>query len=62
MHRYFINKFRGDVDLFAEGMSAIGKFTGWPSFGIVPWLAAAGRLPAEDSVALEAWREMRAAD
>jgi len=50
---YLINKFRGDVDLFAEGTSAIGRFTGWPSFGIVPWLAAAGRLPAEDSVALE---------
>ncbi len=48
-----INKFRGDVSLFDDGLAAIARFTGWPSFGVVPWLAAAGRLPAEDSVALE---------
>jgi adenosylcobyric acid synthase len=50
---YLINKFRGDVTLFDDGIKAIGSFTGWPSFGIVPWLKDAGRLPAEDSVALE---------
>lgn len=50
---YIINKFRGDVSLFDEGIDAIGRFTGWPCFGIVPWLKAAGRLPAEDSVVLE---------
>lgn len=50
---YLINKFRGDVSLFDEGLAAIGRFTGWPSFGVVPWLADAARLPAEDSVALE---------
>ncbi|EHS49778.1 Cobyric acid synthase [Rhizobium sp. PDO1-076] len=50
---YIINKFRGDVTLFTDGIEAIGKFTGWPCFGVVPWLKAAGRLPAEDSVALE---------
>ena len=50
---YIINKFRGDVSLFDEGIDAIDRFTGWPCFGIVPWLKAAGRLPAEDSVVLE---------
>ncbi len=50
---YVINKFRGDVSLFAEGITAIEGFTGWPCFGVVPWLKAAGRLPAEDSVVLE---------
>lgn len=50
---YLINKFRGDVSLFDKGIEAIGGFTGWPCFGVVPWLAAAARLPAEDSVALE---------
>lgn len=50
---YVINKFRGDVSLFAEGITAIDRFTGWPCFGVVPWLKAAGRLPAEDSVVLE---------
>jgi adenosylcobyric acid synthase len=50
---YIINKFRGDQSLFAEGISIIGRHTGWRSFGILPHLAAARRLPAEDSVALE---------
>jgi adenosylcobyric acid synthase len=50
---YIINKFRGDVSLFDDGVSAIGRFTGWPCFGVVPWLKHAARLPAEDSVTLE---------
>ncbi len=50
---YIINKFRGDVSLFDDGIRSIGQFTGWPCFGLVPWLKAAGRLPAEDSVVLE---------
>ncbi|MDA8870740.1 cobyric acid synthase [Rhizobiaceae bacterium] len=48
-----INKFRGDVSLFDEGLAQIKGFTGWPSFGVVPWLEGAHRLPPEDSVALE---------
>lgn len=50
---YLINKFRGDVSLFDDGLKAIGAYTGWPCFGVVPWLKAASRLPAEDSVVLE---------
>ena len=50
---YLINKFRGDVSLFDDGLTAIGKFTGWPCFGVVPWLKAAALLPSEDSVVLE---------
>lgn len=50
---YLINKFRGDASLFDEGIAAIGRFTGWPCFGVVPWLKAAALLPAEDSVALD---------
>ncbi|MFS8113658.1 cobyric acid synthase [Rhizobium jaguaris] len=50
---YLINKFRGDISLFGEGVDAIGSFTGWPCYGVVPWLKAASRLPAEDSVVLE---------
>jgi adenosylcobyric acid synthase len=50
---YIINKFRGDVSLFDGGIKAIEGFTDWPCFGVVPWLKAASRLPAEDSVALE---------
>lgn len=50
---YLINKFRGDVSLFDDGLAAITKHTGWRSFGIVPHLAAARKLPPEDSVVLE---------
>ena len=50
---YLINKFRGDGSLFVDGIKAIDRFTGWPCFGVVPWLKAAALLPAEDSVALE---------
>jgi adenosylcobyric acid synthase len=50
---YLINKFRGDVSLFDDGITSIREFTNWPCFGVVPWLKAAGRLPAEDSVTLE---------
>ncbi|RWN39091.1 MAG: cobyric acid synthase [Mesorhizobium sp.] len=50
---YLINKFRGDVSLFDDGIKAIETFTGWHCFGVVPWLKAAARLPSEDSVVLE---------
>ncbi|MGD9913041.1 MAG: cobyric acid synthase [Rhizobiaceae bacterium] len=50
---YLINKFRGDPALFEDGLSAITRFTGWRSFGVVPWLKEVALLPAEDSVVLE---------
>lgn len=50
---YLINKFRGDISLFDDGLKSITGFTGWKSFGILPWVDAIGRLPAEDSVALD---------
>eukprot|EP01035_Chromulina_nebulosa_P004944 gene4944-6715_t len=50
---YLINKFRGEVSLFDDGLKAIEKFTGWRCFGVVPWLKAAAGLPSEDSVVLE---------
>lgn len=50
---YLINKFRGDVSLFDDGLTAIQKYTGWLSFGVIPWLNAAAKLPAEDSVVLD---------
>ena len=50
---FIINKFRGDLSLFAEGMAAIARHTGWRGLGIVPYFHAARHLPAEDSMALE---------
>jgi len=50
---FLINKFRGDVSLFDEGLTFIRERTGWASLGVVPWFAGADRLPAEDSMALQ---------
>ena len=50
---FLVNKFRGDAALFDEGMRIIAGRTGWPALGLIPWIAAARRLPAEDAMALE---------
>jgi adenosylcobyric acid synthase len=49
---FLINKFRGDPALFEDGVTAIETRTGWPCFGVVPWLRAPALLPAEDAVSL----------
>lgn len=51
---FLINKFRGDVRLFDDGYAEIARRTGWPGLGVIPWLAAALQLPAEDAVVLDA--------
>ena len=50
---FLINKFRGDIRLFDEGYAAIQRLTGWQGLGVVPWLPAVAKLPAEDAVALD---------
>ncbi|CAH0495241.1 cobyric acid synthase [Novosphingobium sp. CECT 9465] len=50
---FLINKFRGDVALFDDGYAAIAQRTGWEGLGVVPWIAAARALPAEDAVTLQ---------
>lgn len=50
---FLINKFRGDPALFEDGYREIEKRSGWPGFGVIPWLKAAARLPSEDAVILE---------
>ena len=51
---FLINKFRGDPALFAAGRAEIVRRTGWADLGMTCWLAAARRLPAEDTVVLQA--------
>ncbi|MDK2759472.1 MAG: cobyric acid synthase [Blastomonas fulva] len=53
IHGFLINKFRGDVRLFDDGYTEIERRTGWPGLGVIPWLAAARQLPAEDAVVLD---------
>ena len=50
---FIINKFRGDPALFRDGRAEIAARTGWPDLGLVPWLAPARALPAEDALALD---------
>ncbi len=52
---YLVNKFRGDERLFDGAIEALGARTGLASLGLVPFLAEARRLPAEDSVALDSF-------
>jgi len=49
---FFINRFRGDVSLFDDGMREIETRTGWKGLGVVPWFADARKLPAEDALDL----------
>jgi adenosylcobyric acid synthase len=51
---FLVNRFRGDVRLFDEGMAEIARRTGWAPLGVVPWFAEAWRLPAEDVLDLRA--------
>ena len=53
IHGFAVNKFRGDVRLFDDGLRAIAERTGWPPLGVVPWLPQAAHLPAEDALDLE---------
>jgi adenosylcobyric acid synthase len=50
---YVINKFRGDVSLFDDAHGIITEHCGLTSLGVVPYLAEARRLPAEDSADLD---------
>ncbi len=45
---FAVNKFRGDVSLFDDGLDEIARRTGWQSLGVVPWFDDAWKLPAED--------------
>ncbi len=51
---FIVNRMRGDPTLFADGMRAIARRTGWPALGLVPHLPALQALPAEDAVELVA--------
>jgi adenosylcobyric acid synthase len=50
---FLVNRFRGDAALFATGMAAIERATGWPPLGLVPFFPDARLLPPEDALALD---------
>ncbi len=45
---FIVNKFRGDIRLFDEGILDIARRTDWSALGVIPWFSAAASLPAED--------------
>ncbi len=49
---FIVNRMRGDLSLFDDGMAAVARHTGWPALGLVPFFAAAAALPAEDAMDL----------
>jgi adenosylcobyric acid synthase len=50
---FIINKFRGDVSLFDDGIKIITAHTNWPCMGVVPHFNDAHLLPQEDAMALD---------
>ena len=49
---FVVNRMRGDLSLFDDGMRAIAERTGWAPLGLVPHCPAVARLPAEDAADL----------
>jgi adenosylcobyric acid synthase len=50
---FLVNKFRGDPELFATGMTLIAAATEWEPLGLIPFFPEARLLPAEDAMALD---------
>jgi adenosylcobyric acid synthase len=49
---FIVNRMRGDLTLFEDGMRAIAAATAWPALGLVPHFPDAARLPREDALDL----------
>ncbi|GBR22766.1 cobyric acid synthase [Acetobacter orleanensis] len=49
---FIVNKMRGDLSLFHDGMDFIAQRTGWAALGLVPDLPSVRTLPAEDAADL----------
>ena len=50
---FIVNKFRGDISLFDDGVTALEGRTGSHCFGVIPFFPLAGRLPQEDALSLD---------
>lgn len=55
---FIINRFRGDIDLFKEGIDWIAQKTGKKVFGVLPWYDHID-IEAEDSVVIEKPKRIR---
>ena len=53
---FVVNRMRGDLALFDDGMRFVAERTGWAPLGLVPHLPEAVHLPAEDAADLRPGR------
>jgi adenosylcobyric acid synthase len=49
---FMVNRMRGDLSLFDDGMTEIAKRTSWRNLGLVPHFEEANLLPSEDAMEL----------
>jgi adenosylcobyric acid synthase len=49
---FMVNRMRGDLSLFDDGMAEIARYTGWRNLGLVPHFDDAHLLPSEDAMEL----------
>jgi adenosylcobyric acid synthase len=49
---FMVNRMRGDLSLFADGMTEITFRTGWRNLGLIPHFERAHLLPSEDAMEL----------
>ena len=56
---FVVNRMRGDLSLFHDGMALIARRTGWRALGLVPHTDATAALPAEDAADLSERRQSR---
>jgi adenosylcobyric acid synthase len=56
---FIVNRFRGELALFADGVGWIERRTGKPVFGVLPWFDHI-RIEPEDSVVIESPRKVPA--
>jgi len=58
---FIVNRFRGDLTLFADGVRWIEQRTGRRVFGVLPWFSDI-RIESEDSVVIESPRRIYPGD
>jgi len=57
IYGYIINKFRGDMSLFDDAHDVMTSRTGWNNIGVLPFISSVKKLPPEDAVILDHYKE-----
>ncbi|MEI2732710.1 MAG: cobyric acid synthase [Dermatophilaceae bacterium] len=57
LRAFVVNKFRGDLDVLAPGLTTVTERTGVPFAGVLPWLTDVW-LDSEDAISVGRWRRL----